>query len=133
MKIESTVPVTSKGLKKKGGSVSGAGFSDFMSGDVDEVDGAVPAMPLSSLAMLNEVEDATESPKKAVERGHDMLDELEKVRDGLLFGGISVSRLENIQKLIAKKEGMVDDPQLAEVMEEIEIRAAVELAKLGRY
>lgn len=113
--------------------MSGAGFSDFMSGDVDEVDGAVPAMPLSSLAMLNEVEDATESPKKAVERGHDMLDELEKVRDGLLFGGISVSRLENIQKLIAKKEGMVDDPQLAEVMEEIEIRAAVELAKLGRY
>lgn len=105
----------------------------MMTGGAKEVSGAMPTTPISALAMLNEVEDATESPKKSVERGNDILDELEKIRDGLLFGGISVSRLENIQRMLASKEGMVQDPVLAEVIEEIEIRAAVELAKLGRF
>ena len=133
MKIGNTAPISSKELKRKSGSVSGAGFAAFMDGGVDAPSGAMPASPLSALAMLNEVEDAVEAPKKVVERGNDILDELEKIRDGLLFGGISVSRLERIKQMLAKKDTIINDPQLAEIMEEIEIRAAVELAKLGRF
>ena len=33
---------------------------------------------------------------------------------------------------MAAKRGQVDDPALAEILDEIEVRAAVELAKLGR-
>ncbi len=133
MKIGNTAPVSAKGGKKKSGSVSGAGFADLMGGGVEAASGAMPTSPISALTMLNEVEDATESPKKSIERGNDILDELEKIRDGLLFGGISVGRLENIQKMMARKEGLIEDPVLAEVIEEIELRAAVELAKLGRF
>lgn len=134
MKIGNSSPISSKELqKKKSGSVSGGGFSAYMSDGVEKTSSTMPTIPISALAMLNEVEDAVEAPKKSVERGNDMLDELEKIRDGLLFGGISVSRLENIQRMLANKQGMVQDPKLAEIIEEIEIRAAVELAKLGRF
>lgn len=133
MKIGSSSPISSKELKKKSSSVSGGDFSAYMSEGVEKSSGAMPTSSISVLAMLNEVEDALEAPKKSVQRGNDMLDELEKIRDGLLFGGISVGRLENIQRMLANKQAMVKDPELAEIIEEIEIRAAVELAKLGRY
>jgi len=135
MKIINSSPISSRDLKvkKAGTSAGGVNFSSFMDSDVEDVKGAMPANPLSALSMLNEVEDAVEAPKKAVERGNDILDELEKIRDGLLFGGISVARLERIKQMLQKKDTIIKDPKLAEIMEEIEIRAAVELAKLGRY
>ena len=133
MKIGNAAPISSKELKRKSGSVSGAGFAAFMDGGVEETRGVMPTNPLAALSMLNEVEDAVEAPKKAVERGNGILDELEKIRDGLLFGGISVSRLERVQQMLARKDDIIKDPKLAEIMEEIEIRAAVELAKLGRF
>ena len=34
--------------------------------------------------------------------------------------------------MVAAKRGQVDDPGLVRVLDEIEVRAAVELAKLGR-
>jgi hypothetical protein len=37
-----------------------------------------------------------------------------------------------LKSLAAGARGSVDDPVLAEILNEIEIRAAVELAKLGR-
>ena len=50
----------------------------------------------------------------------------------LLTGRLSLDRLERLHALLAEKADISEDPRLAGVIEEIELRAAVELAKLGR-
>jgi len=61
-----------------------------------------------------------------------MLDQLDELRHGLLDGSISEESLGHRSKLVRAKRENVDDPQLMEVLDEIELRAEVELAKLER-
>lgn len=60
-----------------------------------------------------------------------MLDLLDDVRDGLLAGHVSRDTLQRLVQLVgAKREDFVD-PGLSSVMDEIDLRARVELAKLN--
>jgi hypothetical protein len=72
------------------------------------------------------------SRQRARERGEDVLDQLDDIRLGLLTGAIPVARLERLAQLIRAKREQVDDPRLDQILDEIELRAAVELAKLSR-
>jgi hypothetical protein len=51
---------------------------------------------------------------------------------GLLRGSISGERLAQLAQLARAGRALTDDPGLDEVLGEIELRAAVELAKLRR-
>ena len=64
--------------------------------------------------------------------GNRMLDLLDDLRHGLLRGAVPVSKLEGLLSLVRNQRDRIDDPRLAEVLDEIEVRAAVELAKLER-
>jgi hypothetical protein len=61
-----------------------------------------------------------------------LLDRLDELRLGLLGGRLSMAALERLTLLVAENRGKVDDPRLTQILDEIEVRAAVELAKLGR-
>ena len=61
-----------------------------------------------------------------------MLDKLEEIRLGLLLGTIPQSRLEQLAHLVRAQREQVNDPKLTAILDEIELRAAVELAKLTR-
>lgn len=69
---------------------------------------------------------------RAHRRGERLLDQLDEIRLGLLSGGVSAGRLNDIAALVAEKRGSGDDPALDQVLDEIELRVKVELAKLGR-
>lgn len=85
------------------------------------------------LAVQETPDDLTKrSRQRARERADDVLDHLEEIRIGLLLGTIPLSRLERLAQLIRAKREQVDDPRLEEILGEIELRAAVELAKLSR-
>lgn len=71
--------------------------------------------------------------RKLIEEADDLLDELLKIRDALLFGNLSPGKLQTIQAKLEKIEANCDNPRLNEIIEEVKVRAAVELAKLGRY
>jgi hypothetical protein len=49
-----------------------------------------------------------------------------------MLGDVPLAQLENLAQRLAERQGSVDDPKLAQIINEIEIRAAVELAKRGR-
>ena len=66
-------------------------------------------------------------------RAEDMLDHLDDIRLGLLMGAIPISKLTSLVQVVKDQRDQVDDPRLASVLDEIEVRAAVELAKLGHY
>lgn len=77
------------------------------------------------------VRDATDrSGGRSKKRAEDMLDRLEEIRLGLLTGSIPRDRLEALDRLVQEHRDQVVDPRLGEILDEIELRARVELAKL---
>ncbi len=69
--------------------------------------------------------------QRALRHGHDILDQLEDLRLELLTGELSRSRLADLSNALASRTRTDDDPQLDALLDEIEMRAAVELAKLS--
>jgi len=93
---------------------------------------ALALCDLQALIALQAFEEPKERRKKAVKRGFDLLDVLEGVKLDLLVGRIEVDRLERLVSMLGNKVE-TGDSELDGLMEEIDLRARVELAKLGRY
>ena len=72
-----------------------------------------------------------EQRRKLIQRGEDILDKLDEVRHGLLMGSIPKEKLITLAQLVRSRRDNVVDPRLAAVLDEIELRAEVELAKLS--
>jgi hypothetical protein len=86
---------------------------------------------MDALLALQEIEDPTERKKRAVAKGRKALDLLDKLKVSLLDGSVDQSTL---ARLKVAAEGLTDesgDPGLDEVLREIDLRVAVELAKAG--
>jgi hypothetical protein len=86
---------------------------------------------LDALMALQGVEDPTERKKRAVAKGRNALDVLDKLKLGLLDGSVdgpTLARLKVAAEGLTEESG---DPGLDTVMSEINLRVAVELAKAG--
>jgi hypothetical protein len=140
MKVEPTAPRPATTVRKTGGtSATGSGAFAKALSDTQQSHG--PGMPVSvgytdlnTVLALQEAPDATRgrARKRARERGNMMLDHLEEIRLGLLLGTIPMAKLEQLAQLVRAKREQIDDPKLLAILDEIELRAAVELAKLSR-
>ncbi len=87
---------------------------------------------MDALLALQEVDDRAERRSRATKHGHNLLDTLESVRADLLAGHVSEDRLELLARQVSKRQSS-GDPEVDSVLEEIELRVKVELAKLGRF
>lgn len=87
---------------------------------------------LDTILALQEVARDIGSRKRAIRRSHEVLDKLDEVKVGLLNGTIDAAALDRIVDLLSQREAS-GDPRIDEVMDEIDLRARVELAKLGKY
>jgi hypothetical protein len=87
---------------------------------------------LSALMALQGVESATERRRRAIRRGGGLLDRLDELKLALLAGLPAGTALEGLQRAVGESVDEVDDPRLRAVLQQIELRAAVELAKAGR-
>ena len=87
---------------------------------------------LDSLLALQEVSDPTDERRRGVLRAEDLLDRLNDIRLGLLAGRIPAERLRMMVSTLRDRSANITDPGLRAVVDEIELRAAVELAKLGQ-
>lgn len=94
--------------------------------------GVAAAGPLDTLLAVQAEEDQQERKRRQARRGHDLLDGLDRLKAALLAGRVLPSELERICQALALRRETTDDPRLDEVLAHIELRAAVELAKLGR-
>ena len=59
-----------------------------------------------------------------------MLDVLDDIKVGLLGGELTMSDLDRLRRAVRDERAHTDDPNLEAVLDEIELRAAVEVAKL---
>ena len=87
---------------------------------------------VDSLLALQEVPDSTAQRRAARQRGENLLDQLDQIRLGLLSGTLSHAQIERLASLVAVRSGSLGAPELEDVLAEIELRAAVELAKFER-
>ena len=91
---------------------------------------AAPAMS-NPLFMLQEVGERDAKQQEAIDFGFDTLEYLDEIKISLLSGTISKELLLNLDYMIKSWRNNLDnDPELASIIDEIELRAAVELAKL---
>ncbi len=92
---------------------------------------AAPASGVSALFALQEVPDAMARRRKAMARAGKMLDRLDSLQLGLLEGAIDPASLAELASAARSAREETGDPALQGVLDEIELRAAVELAKLS--
>lgn len=135
MRIENTARssnVSARGGVARGGS---GGFFVADEGAGNKVASSQPvghATGIDTLLALQAVEDPLFARKKAVRRGNALLDTLEAIKADLLMGQVSEGRLNQLMVLIgqARERNL---PELDGLLDDIELRARVELAKFGRY
>ena len=85
---------------------------------------------VDSILMLQGIDDSTSGRSKGLAQGEQLLDMLDQVRDGLLAGGVPRATLNRLASTLGKRQDSFADPHLQGVLDEIELRARVELAKL---
>ncbi|MFE1601294.1 flagellar assembly protein FliX [Methylobacterium sp. ID0610] len=94
--------------------------------------GAVPLAGLDAILTLQaQAEDPAERRRKSARRGHDLLDALDRLKAALLGGRVNTADLRTIAARLAERMGPTGDPRLDDLIGQIELRAEVELAKLG--
>jgi hypothetical protein len=132
MEIKGTRRVETAAVKRKAQSgATGGGFSvGGGESHAQIVAGPGPIAALDSILMLQGMDDSTDGRSKGLKHGEQLLDLLDSVRDGLLAGGIPRATLNKLAHAVTKRQEGFADPKLQSVLDEIELRAYVELAKL---
>jgi hypothetical protein len=126
---------------KRAASARGAG-SGFAIDSMNSGRGIAGLNAASSLAAVDSLlalqeagglEDATSSPRRAMARGEQMLDILDDIKLSLLSGQLPEKKLNRLLHAVEDQQGRVRDPELADILDHIELRARVELAKFGNF
>ena len=136
MKVNGPNGVGSATASRGSGPAAAGGFS---LPDASGVSDAAPASRMGPtlgvgsidvLLALQEVGGPLERRRKAVRRAGVILDVLDEVKLALLDGGVPPAALERLMVAVRLERGGADDPRLQGLLDEIETRAAVELAKI---
>ena len=90
------------------------------------------ATGIGALLALQEVPDPTLARRKAVRRGRILLDGLDELKANLLLGAVAGDSLQRLAATIAEARD-ASLPGLDALVADIELRARVELAKLGSF
>jgi hypothetical protein len=133
MEIKGTGRVETSAIKRKASAgATGGGFSVSSAPEphAQIVAGPGPIAALDSILMLQGMEDSTQGKSKGLAHGEQLLDLLDSVRDGLLAGGIPRATLNKLAHAVTRRQDGFADPKLQDVLDQIELRAHVELAKL---
>ena len=97
---------------------------------VSSAAGVGGVMGVEALLALQDVESATERKRRSVGRASRMLDELDGLKVALLGGDLDPAQLDRLARAVREQRAATEDPKLEDLLDEIETRAAVELAKL---
>lgn len=137
MKINGPGSVRTNAPRRKSGAdgATGGDFASHMGGveksATSSVSGATQIGSVEALIALQSSGDATQSAnKQETDRAEDLLDRLDQVRVGILTGGMSRGNLTSIINRLDERRREGVDPRLSALIDEVELRAKVELAKL---
>jgi hypothetical protein len=134
MEIKGSGRVDASNIRRLG--KPGASASSFSVSETTEQPRAVsiaapgPLAAVETILTLQNIDDASSGPSKGIARGETLLGLLDDLRDGLLAGGVPRATLNRLASAVSRRHETFTDPKLQSVLDEIELRARVELAKL---
>ena len=113
---------------------AGRSFSLEEGASAGKAGAASAAAPLSTVDALLALQgdgDLAERRRRSVKRGYDLLDTLDRLKAALLSGRVATADLQRLTATLAERRDLSGDPRLDDLLSHIELRAKVELAKLG--
>lgn len=122
-----------------GSSVDGASFGSMLAAQeasgADASGGAAGTQVISNidvLLMAQAAEDPTQGQarQRMKRRSLKILDALDAVRDKMLGGRLTVGDMIAVADMVAAHREAIDDPVLSDLMDEVDLRAQVEIAKM---
>jgi hypothetical protein len=136
MKITGPNSTSSVSSSKRKASARSGG-QGFSVETADQAGAAVSTTAASSIQSvdailaLQSVGDFKEARQRATSRAVSLLDVLDELKIALLEGGVSKGKLVALMNLLQTQRDDTNDAALEAVLNEVETRAAVELAKFG--
>jgi hypothetical protein len=137
MKVQGPSSSTAAGSPRRAGGSVAPGFvlPTGEAGGAGGVNRAAPAVGLTSMGALLALQmddDVTERRRRATARSNSLIDQLDEIRLAMLGPGVTRTQLANLAQTLRQQRDHVDDPALNAILDDIELRAEVELAKLER-
>jgi hypothetical protein len=134
MKVSQTRASTgpTHGRRVAPGRSGGAGFAAHVQEPPAGPAGIAASSPLAALGTVlaaQEAQDGCGERRRMLARGRSLLDELDQIRVGLLEGTWPEASIRRLASLLQADRPAVAEAKLEAVIDEIELRAAVELAK----
>ena len=135
MKISETRPGTGPSHSRRVAAARSGptGFADHVQAPhTDGPAGVTAPRPLAALGTVlaaQAAQDGAGERRRALTRGRTLLDELDLIRIALLDGALPAATIRRLSGLLQADRCSVHDAGLNAVLDEIELRAAVELAK----
>tara|TARA_R110000868_G_scaffold179061_3_gene419039 strand:+ start:10210 stop:10620 length:411 start_codon:yes stop_codon:yes gene_type:complete len=121
----------------KRASGSRAGGDSFTLEQATQSAAAMASAPMTGVSSvdailaLQSVGDFNEARQQATGRAMELLDVLDELKLALLEGGLPKTKLVALMNLLQTRRDDTNDAGLEAALDEVEIRAAVELAKFG--
>ncbi len=140
MKIEKTSKSGSVGKSKKTSKTSSAdgSFGKLLkTGGVEGAQAASSASMVSSVDMLLAVQASEDPTQKAAKtrmknRANIILDQLERIKVNILTGELKTEQMLRLADMISSHREKITDPALTSILDEIDLRAQVEIAKMKK-
>lgn len=130
-KINSSLPVNSLKTASTKVKKNTDKFNAKQSGQTAPTGETYQTFSVSGLSALFLDDAPKQNHHQVITYGNELLDQLEKIHADLVRGTISKEDLIQLVKLLHDRPALTVDPELENLILEIETRAAVELAKLG--
>ena len=138
MKVNSSRPLQgASSAKRKDSASSASGFAPEASSSSSSavsssaLSGASAIGSVDALLALQGTGDALSAKRQATERAFSLLDILDDLKLALLDGVLPRETLVKLMETLQTRRDATHDPRLEAALDEVEIRAAVELAKLS--
>lgn len=136
MRIDTTQRINGvNGRGSTGRGSDSAPFDPIGAGTPARAASTAPVAPTASLdylLALQGVDDPLHGRKKKILLGRTLLDTLEEVKADLLTGQVRPERLDSLMDMVSQARER-SEPGLDHLLDDIDLRVRVELAKLGRY
>ena len=134
MKVEDSRKINLSGVTRSKGVSKGTngGFGNLLVSDskLDSVSASERVSAVDTIVSIQEISAESDGKNGARKRASRMLEKLEDIRVGLLLGEIPRSNLEELSKVVSSTRENFLDSNLSEILDDIELRARIELAKL---
>jgi hypothetical protein len=127
----SLLPATGSVAQRRGPAGQRFALSESGAATTSAVSSSAPLATVDALLALQGEGDAGERKRRSVQRGNDLLDALDRLKAALLSGRVSTADLQAIAARLAERRELSGDARLDDLISHIELRARVEMAKLG--